>query len=103
MVLPSEATEPRAVTLSLISRFDLGLGDAGGVGLHVDVDVLVEVLAGADRGRAVLLGDDVEVVEAGGVADLRHDPRPAAAAGELGRGGGELGELEGREVLRSPG
>ena len=62
-----------------------------------DVEVLVEVLAGADRGRAVLLGDDVEVVEPGGVADLRHDPRPAAA-GELGRRGGELGELERREV-----
>ena len=45
---------------------------------------------------------DVEVVQPGGAADLAEDAR-TAATGELGRGGRELGELEGGEVLRSPG
>ena len=86
------------MTLRLTSRFTARLALAAGVGLHVEIDVLVQVPAGADGGAALLRRDDVEVVEPGGAADLAHDPRPAAAAGELGRRGGELGELEGREV-----
>ena len=54
-------------------------------------------LPARDRGRAVLLGDDVEVVEPGGAAQLRQEAR-AAGAGELRRGGGELRDLEGREI-----
>ena len=88
------------MTLRLTSRLIWARLTPSGVGLHVEIDVLVDVLAGAHGGGAALLGDDVEVVEAGGAADLAEDAGAAAAAGELRRGGGELGELEGREILR---
>src|SRR5688572_30857238 len=65
--------------------------------LQPEIDILADVAAGGERGRALLVHHDVEVVEAGRGADLTEQSA-ASPARKLRRRHAEATDLEWRQL-----